>query len=185
MPKTSDATLSAIEATVGEGRAVVAADSGIIIAMMQEALRAGRSATFYVPPPQAQSVMRWYWTPGRVREYGMELVSLEERKRIESELGIKDMGPWYSNRIPCSCGGIYGGFEFMKHGLAEHGKNWVGAVFALKNTAVLRINPTQTAFCPNCGAPLIIMHNYEMMDDKGTLIYGCCSGELPGGTILA
>ena len=62
--------------------------------MMQEALKAGRSATFYVPPAQAQAVMRWYWTPRRVKEVGMELVSLEERNRIEAELKVKDMGPW-------------------------------------------------------------------------------------------
>ena len=72
----------------------------------------------------------------------------------------------------------------MQQGLREHGKNWVGAVFELKNTAVLRINPSQIAFCPNCNAGLIINHYYEMLDNRGTMIYGCCSGEIPGTVLV-
>lgn len=180
MAPASDSTLASIEATVTAGKAVVSADASIVVAMMQEALKAGRSATFYVPPAQAQAVMRWYWTPGRVKTIGMELVSLEERRRIESELGVKDMGPWYSNRIQCPCGGVYGAFEFIQQGVREHGKHWVGAVIDLKHTAVLRINPAQSAFCPSCNAMLLSNHWYEMLDERGTMIYGCCSGEIPG-----
>ena len=40
------ALLSSIEAVVNGGKAVVSADNSIIIAMMQEALKHGRSATF-------------------------------------------------------------------------------------------------------------------------------------------
>jgi hypothetical protein len=98
---------------------------------------------------------------------------------MESELGVKDMGPWFSNRVHCPCGGVYGAFEFMQQGLREHGRDFVGAVVELKNTAVLRINPTQDAFCPQCNQILIRGHWYGMYAPDGTLIYGCCSGEIP------
>ena len=147
--QTSESLLSCIEAVVNGGKAVVSADNSIIIAMMQEALKNGRSATFYVSPEQAQAVMRWYRTPGRIKEIGIEPVSKEERARIESELEVKDMGPWFSNRIECPCGGVYGAFEFMQQGLRQHGRDWVGAVMELKNTAVLRINPAQDASALN------------------------------------
>jgi len=172
----SDALLSSIEATVNAGKAVVTADNSVIIAMMLEALKHGRSATFYVPPALAQAVMRIYWTPRRIKEIGMEPVSEDERARIESELGVKDMGPWFSNRIECPCGGVYGGFEFIQQGLQVHGRNWVGAVIELKNTAVLRINPAQDVFCPTCTQVLAPVHYYEMRMPNGTLSYGCCYG---------
>lgn len=172
----SEDLLSSIEATVNAGKAVVTADNSIVISMMLEALKRGWTATFYVPPAQAQAVMRLYWTPRRIKEIGMETVSQEERDKIESELGVKDMGPWLSNRIECPCGGVYGAFEFMQQGLEVHGKNWVGAVVELKNTAVLRINPAQSAFCPQCHQVLAPVHYYEMRMPNGTLSYGCCYG---------
>ncbi|HBP89088.1 MAG TPA: hypothetical protein PKK23_13975 [Nitrospirales bacterium] len=173
---TSESMFLSIEAAVKGGKAVVSADDSIIIAMMQEALKHGRSATFYVSPAQAQAVMRVYWTPRRAKEIGYESVSKEERARIESELGVKDMGPWFSNRIQCPCGGVYGAFEFIEQGLRHHGKDWVGAVVELKNAAVLRINPAQDAFCPVCRQILPTGHWYGMYAPDGTLIYGCCSG---------
>jgi hypothetical protein len=174
--QTSEYIIRSIEEAVNGGKAVISADGSTIIAMMQEALKHGRSATFYVTPALAQAVMRIYWTPQRVKEIGYESVSKEERAKIESELGVKDMGPWFSNRIHCPCGGVYGAFEFIEHGLRHHGKNWVGAVVELKNTAVLRINPTQDAFCPKCNQILPTGHWYGMYAPDGTLIYGCCSG---------
>jgi hypothetical protein len=168
--------LGAIEAAVNAGKTVVSADNSIVIAMMLEALKHGRSATFYVAPAQAQALMRIYWTPRRVKEIGMAPVSKEERAKIESELGVKDMGPWFSNRVECPCGGVYGAFEFMQQGLEVHGRNWVGAVIELKNTAVMRINPAQEAFCPRCSHVLLQGHWYEMRMPNGTLSYGCCSG---------
>ena len=60
----SESLLSSIEAAVNGGATVVSADSSIIIAMMQEALKIGRTATFYVSFAQAQAVMCWYRTPG-------------------------------------------------------------------------------------------------------------------------
>jgi hypothetical protein len=176
----SESFLNSIDAVVKGGGAVVSADNSIIVAMMQEALRAGRSATFYVSPAQAQAVLRWFWTPGRRKEWGMEPISKEERAKIESELKLKAPAG-FSNRIQCqTCGGVYGEFEFMQQGLREHGRDFVEGVLNLKNTAVLRINPSQDAFCPKCNQKLIVYHNYEMVADDGTLIYGCCSGEIPG-----
>jgi RNase P subunit RPR2 len=170
-------SLSSIEAVVNGGKSVISADNSIIVAMMQEALRSGRSATFYVSPAQAQAVMRWYWTPGRIKEIGYEPVSDEERAKIESELGIKCVGTWFSNRIQCqTCGVVYGMFEFMQQGLREHDRDWIKAVLELKDTSVLRVNPALDAICANCNRFLIMGHWYGMHFDNGTLIYGCCSG---------
>uniref|UniRef100_Q022R0 Uncharacterized protein n=1 Tax=Solibacter usitatus (strain Ellin6076) TaxID=234267 RepID=Q022R0_SOLUE len=177
------ALLKSIDGVVHGGKAIVSADNSIIVAMVQEALRHGRTATFYVSPEQGQAVMRWYWTPGRVKEIGMEPVSKEERARIESELGFKCAGTWFSNRLECTCGAVYGMFEFMQQGLREHDRDWIKAVLDLKNTAVLRINPSLDAFCPQCNQLFIHGHWYEMKKSDGTLIYGCCKGEIPG-TIL-
>jgi hypothetical protein len=168
--------LRSIESTVGEGRAVVTADNSTVVATMQETIRIGRTATFYAAPAPVQAVMRWFWTPTRVKAAGLERVSEEERSRIETDLGVEDMGPWFSNHIECSCGGHFGAYEFIEQGLKQHGKNWVGAILALKDTAVLRINPAQDTFCSQCGLILILGHNYAMYDRRGTMIYGCCSG---------
>ena len=173
--------LNSIESTVNGGKAVVSADNSVIVAIMQETLRQGRSATFYVSPAQAQALMRWYWTPGRVKEIGMELVSKEERARIETELGFQCAGTWFSNRVECPCGGVYGMFEFIQQGLREHDRDWIKAVLDLKDTSVIRINPALDAFCPRCNQALITGHWYSMKMPNGTLSYGCCSG----GGILA
>ncbi len=180
------ALLGSIEAAVNGGKAVISADNSIIIAMVQEALRRGRSATFYLTPEQGDAVMRWYWTPGRIKEHGMEVVSDEEKAKIESELGYSCAGTWFSNRIKCPrCETVYGMFEFIQQGLREHDKDWIKAVLGLKNTGVLRVNPDLDAFCPQCNLVLPTTHDYEMRMPNGTLSYGCCRGELPGGPILA
>ncbi len=173
------ALLGSIDGVVNSGKAIVSADSSIIIAMVQEALKYGRSATFYVAPEQGQAVMRWYWTPGRIKEIGMEAVSKEEKAKIEFELGLKCVGTWFSNRIQCPCGGAYGMFEFMQQGLREHDRDWIKAVLELKHTSVLRVNPALDAFCPQCHQVLMSGHWYEMKASNGTLIYGCCRGEIP------
>jgi hypothetical protein len=174
------ALLRSIEAAVNGGKAVISADNSIIIAMMQEALRQGRSATFYVSPAQADALMRWYLTDGRIKEIGIEAVSKEEKAKIESELGLTCTGSMFSNRIQCPCGGVYGMFEFMQQGLREHDRDWIKAVQQLRNASVIRINPAQDAFCPKCNQMLVRHHHYHMREpDKETLIYGCCRGEIP------
>ncbi|MEI2774743.1 MAG: hypothetical protein V9G19_02000 [Tetrasphaera sp.] len=60
--------------------------------MMLDTLNQGRSATFYVDPALAERIMRIYWTPRRIQEIGMELVSEEVRRRIESELASPTWG---------------------------------------------------------------------------------------------
>ncbi len=172
--QTSEPLLSSIDSVIGSGKAVISADNSVIISMVLEALKSGRSATFYISRAQFQAVGRWFWTPKRLAEFGMEPVSQQERARIVSELHVKDMGEFYSNRIECPCGGVYGAFEFMEQGLREHGKNWLGAVLAFENAAVLRINPTGDVICPHCNeARVIVGHSYWMGRD-----YGCCRGEI-------
>lgn len=174
--------LKSVEAAVDGGKTVVSADHGIVVAMIQEAVRSGRTATFYVSRSQAQAVMRWYWTPARIDEIGYELVSQQERDRIESELGITCAGSWFSNRVDCSaCGASSGMFEFMQQGLREHDRDWIKAVLGLKNASVIRINQALDALCAKCNTLIIRGHWYGMYDGRGTLIYGCCSG----GDILA
>jgi hypothetical protein len=168
--------LSSIEALVNGGKAVISADTSIIVAMMQEALKSGRSATFYVPPAQGDAVMRWYWTPARIKEIGMEPVSHEERAKIESELGFKRWGPMFSNRVQCPCGGEYGMFEFMQQGIRQHEREWIEGIMDLKNTSVVRVNPAIDTVCPECRLIRRPGHWYEMRMPNGTLSYGCCSG---------
>jgi hypothetical protein len=73
------ALLKSIEAAVNGGKAVISADNSIIIAMMQETLKHGRSATFYVSPAQGRAVMRWYWTP-RANQRNRDGGGIEGRK---------------------------------------------------------------------------------------------------------
>jgi hypothetical protein len=169
------ALLGIVEAAVQGGKAVVSADNSIIVAMVQEALRAGRTATFYTSPEQAEAVMGWFWTPRRVKEVGLELVSKEEMAKIEYELGIKNPGTWFSNRVPCeNCGHVYGMFEFLQQGLHEHGRNLIDATLELKNTSVLRINPQLKSVCPQCKQYSSTAHWYQMRGQLGDMTYGCC-----------
>jgi hypothetical protein len=171
-------SLSAIEAVVGSGKAVISGDDSSIVAAVQEALMHGRSVNFYVSRAQFQAVMRWYWTPRRIEETGIELVTREERERIESELHVKDTGSLYSNRIQCPCGQVYGAFEFIQQGIREHGREFVGAVLELENTSVIRVNPPTVAVCPSCDTMAIAGHHYEWGQR-----YGCCGGVIPAQTI--
>ena len=170
---TPTSLLSTIDAVVDSGRAVISGDDSIIIGMVQEALKNGRSVTFYVARPQARAVRRWFWTPRQIDEIGMELVSREEKARLESELQVPDMGEFYSNRIQCPCGGVYGAFEFVQQGLREHGRDWLGVVLGFENTSVIRINPAIDVICPICSQMMMRGHYYWMGRD-----YGCCSGDI-------
>ena len=154
---TSKSLLGSIEATINSGKAIVSADNSIIIALMQEALGSGRSATFYVSPAQAQAVMRWYWTPGRIKEIGMEPVSLEERAKIESELGVKDMGPFFSNRIQCPmCDGVYGAFEIHSAGPPRSRKGLGGSGRGTQE----RRDPSHQS-CSGCFLPQMQPHAFK------------------------
>jgi hypothetical protein len=176
------ALLGSIEALVKSGKGVVSADNSIIIAMVQEALKAGRTdVTFFVSPEQATAVMQWYLTPARIKAMDVELVSKEELAKIESELGVH-LAAASSSRGQCSNGHAYGLFEFIQQGLREHGGDYVRATMNLKSAAVLRINPVQHLICAKCNENLILFHKdlYSCHRDDGKLLYGCCKGEIPG-----
>jgi len=183
----SESLLSSIEAIVKGGRAVVSADNSIIIAMVQEALKADRmDTTFYVSPEVGAAVRQWYLTPKRIKQMDVKVVSKEELARIKSELGVNVPGG-FSSRTRCPNEHVYGLFEFVQQGIHEHGRDHVREIMELKNTAVLRINPVQALLCPKCNERLLtIIEYYECRRDDGKLLYGCCRGEIPGpfGPIL-
>lgn len=157
-----------IDSVVSSGKAVMAAEDGIVIAAVQDAVRTGRTATFYLTRAQYKAVNSWYWTPQRIRAWGLEQVSEEEKARIQSELGIEHSDVDYSNRIKCQCGQVYGAFEFIQQGLNEHGgREAIQSVFNMKDTYVMRVNPRQEAICPNCKQILAESHSYRCRS------YGC------------
>lgn len=163
-----------IEAVVGSGRAAISADDGTIVAAVQETIRSGRSASFYLSLAQANAVKAWYWTPERIERSGTKPISSEERDRVESELGVENIASFRSSRFQCSeCGHVYGSFEFLQQGIREHGLDTVNSVFALKNTSFLRVNPAFVAICPNCNQMLGDGFEYDC-DGYG----GCCYQEL-------
>lgn len=165
-------SLDDLDSVVRSGKAVMAAEDGIVIAAVQDAVRAGRTATFYLTRAQFIAVNSWYWTPRRIRDSGLEPVSDEEATRIQSELGIEQADIFYSNRIKCQCGHVYGAFEFMQQGIKEHhGLEAVQSVFNLKDTYVMRVNPHQETICPNCKRVLREAHYYICRN------YGCCRAE--------
>lgn len=143
-------SLTTIDAFVGKGNTVVSVEDDHLIPIIEKMIESGKYASFYLPQHQADTVNAWYWTPEWVEATGLEEVSGEEKARIESELGIEDIGPFSSNRIECECGQIYGAFEFLQQGMREHGADVVRGIFALKNAALLHVNPPHVPVCPNC-----------------------------------
>src|SRR3984957_19360894 len=82
---------------------------------------------------QADAVRAWYWTAERIKSSGIRVISSEEKTKIQSELGIENIGSFRCSRIQCENGHTYGAFEFLQQGIREHGAESVKAVFALKN----------------------------------------------------
>ena len=142
--------LTHIEAVVDSGKVTISADDEVVVAIVQEAIKSGRTASFYLSREQAEAVKNWHWTPDRVRASGLKPVLSEERARIESELGIGDIGAFRCTRVQCKLGHTYGAFEFLQQGIREHGLDHVKSVFGLKNSAFLRVNPYLVAICPDC-----------------------------------
>ncbi|MDB1088118.1 hypothetical protein PJ985_11140 [Streptomyces sp. ACA25] len=161
-------SLLAIESVVGGGRAVMVGEDAVVVAAVQDAVKSGRTATFYLTRRQFTAVNTWYWTPQVIRSVGLEPVSYEEKARVRAELGIEDTKLSYSNRIECQCGQVYGAFEFLQQGIREHGRETVQAVFNLEDSPVLRVNPRQEAVCPECLQILRAPHYYCYWG------YGCC-----------
>jgi hypothetical protein len=142
--------MSHIDAITGSGKATISADDSNIVAIVQDAIRSGRSASFYLSSDQAYAVKAWYWTPERIKASGIKVVTSDEKARIESELEIEDIGSFRCTRIQCECGHIYGAFEFLQQGIRKHGADAVKAVFSLRNSTFLRVNPSLIHACPNC-----------------------------------
>jgi hypothetical protein len=170
----SENIFDAIDTIVGNGKAVISSEPSSIIRMVQETLVSGKSATFYISPSEARAVRRWFFTPRRFAALGMNLVSREEIAKITSELGVRDMGWFWSNRAQCPNGHTYGAFEFMQQGIREHGRDWLGAVLELKNASVVRVNPSGDSICPICAAIIPEGHLYWMEDLDTGRGYGCC-----------
>ena len=163
--------LTHIDAIVGERKAAISADDANIVAIVQETIRSGKSASFYLSHEQAKAVRSWYWTSERIKASGIKAITSEEKARIESELGI-NIRSFRCSRIQCECGHIYGAFEFLQQGSREHGADAVKAVFALKNSTFLQANPSFVLVCPNCHQLLGDGIEYDC-DEYG----GCCYQE--------
>lgn len=179
--------LSAIDSIVDSGTCVISADYETTMSAIKEAVESGKSATFYVSPAMAEAINAWYWTPERKKAFKVEEVSPEEQTKIADAFGLKD-AILFSNRSPCEkCGHVYGAFEFIQQGMREHGRAVVEAVLAMRNVALIRVNPSEVAICPNCTER--ITEGGTLVDDRiiggtevphhygGTRAYaGCCRG---------
>lgn len=161
--------LNHIEAVVGTARATISADDDDIVAIVEATISSGKAATFYLSSKQANSVRSRYFTPQRLNASKIELISIEEKARIESELGIENIASFRSSRKQCECGQVYGAFEFLQQGIREHGADVVKAVFALNNFTILNANRPLVLICPNCNQVVRGGFEYDC-DDYG----GCC-----------
>ena len=153
---------------------MISAERNVILSLVQKTTESGNAATYYVTKPQFDAIMNWYWTPERRKRLYVEEVSVEEQQRIESELGIKEAGFLYSNRLTCrKCGSVYGAFEFIQQGIREHGREVVETALRLANAAVVRVNPFAVAVCQNCDSVFAggESHYYHCSS------YGCCRME--------
>ncbi|MDT0480340.1 MULTISPECIES: hypothetical protein [Streptomyces] len=160
--------LTHIDATTGSGKATISADESTVVGIVKDAIKNGRTASFYLTEGQAEAFKIWYWTPERIKSSGLRSLSDEEKERIKSELGI-DVGTFRCSRIECVCGHTYGGFEFLQQGIRQHGLDGVKSVFELKNGKLLQVNTTLLVVCPNCDELLDRGIEYE-----GDTYAGCC-----------
>ncbi|GGN46456.1 hypothetical protein [Streptomyces fuscichromogenes] len=145
-----NALLAQIEGVVGKGKAVVSADDDAVVALVQEAIKSGRTASFYLSREQARTLWDLHWTPELVKASRLEPVSGKEKERIESDLGIADIGAFRFGRFECKKGHEFSAYDFLQHGIREHGPDAVRAIFELKNTAFLRVNPYFAVNCATC-----------------------------------
>lgn len=73
--------LTSIDAVVGDGRATISADDSVIVDIVKETIRSGRTASFYLPQDQAEAVKAWYWTSERIKSSNIRVALEEERTR--------------------------------------------------------------------------------------------------------
>ncbi|MFB6641900.1 hypothetical protein ACFCYF_32255 [Streptomyces chartreusis] len=162
--------LTHIDAAAGSGKVTISADDSTILGIVKDAIKNGRTASFYLTKSQAEAFKLWYWTPERIKSAGLRVVSDDEKERIKSELGV-DVGTFRCSRIECVCGHTYGGFEFLQQGIRQHGPDAVRSVFGLKNSKLLQVNTTLLAICPNCDELLGRGITYEGDEYAGC---SCC-----------
>ncbi|MFJ2748450.1 MULTISPECIES: hypothetical protein [unclassified Streptomyces] len=166
--------LAQIEAAVGRGKIVVSADDDAVVALVQETVKSGRTASFYLSREQARTLRDLHWTPELVKSSRLEPVSAEEKARIESELGIADIGAFRFGRFACKQGHEFGAFDFLQHGIRAHGRDAVKAIFEMKNVAFLRVNPYFAVNCATCDQPMEGGITYE-----GDTYAGCSYPDPP------
>jgi hypothetical protein len=172
----TNSPLGHLEAVVDSGRAVISADDQTIVAIVQDTINSGRTATFYLSAAQSNYLRSWFFTPDRIAALGIDRITPGEAERITSELGIQNVESFRCNRIQCECGQLYGAFEFLQQGIREHGPEVVRAVFALDNFTMVNANRTLVEVCPNC--------NRALADANGGFTYdcdhygGCCYEEV-------
>lgn len=161
------------DAVVEHGGCVISAEPEVVLSLVRRVSEKGQSATFYMAKNRFDAIMDEIWTDTRKREAGLERVSDDELTRIQSELGVKDVGFRYSNRIVCeNCESVYGAFEFIQQGLKEHGREAVETALTMANSAVLRVNPSGVAVCQNCSSRHKVNHHYICN------LYGCNKTEV-------
>src|SRR5262245_4943164 len=76
-------SLDQIDAVVEGGGCVISAERSAVLAVVKEAIKSGRSATFYLTQSQFDAINEWYWTAERRKELSVEEVSSDEKQRIE------------------------------------------------------------------------------------------------------
>ena len=161
--------LTHIEAIAGEGKATISGDDYNVVAIVQDTIKSGRSASFYLSSAQARAVREWYWTPKRISASKMAVISSDKKAKMKSELGLKGIGSFRISPVKCECGQTFGAFQFLQQGIREHGVEAVRAIFGLKNSTFFRVNSKFALTCPSCSRALDGGIEYDC-DKYG----GCC-----------
>ncbi|MGP3689770.1 hypothetical protein ACTVZO_34595 [Streptomyces sp. IBSNAI002] len=168
------ALLAHAEALVGRGKAVFSGDDAAVVALVQETVRSGGTGAFFLSREQARILGEQHWTPERVKASGLEPVSDEEKARIESELGLGDIGPFRFAPFTCGSGHTFSAYDFLEQGTRHHGADALKAVFELKDAAFLRVNPHFAVTCSACGVTMEGGIEYE-----GDTYAGCSYPDPP------
>ncbi len=171
---TKEALMANMDEIVASRKAVISGDNSVIIATVQEAIRSGRTVTFYVSREQGLAILRWYWTPGLIAKTGLKSVPDEEIAKIENELHVKVNGQCFSNYLECPNGHTYGAYEFIQQGIREHGPEFVKGAIEFKNTSIIRVNPSSWEVCPKCNLMIVSGGHYYSLGDGR---YYCCRGK--------
>lgn len=168
-----NASFSALEGVVGQGKTVVSLDDASAVEWALDAVREGRTATLYVSKAVLQQILARYWTPKRVEFAGLEPISAEQAAKIRADFGLEIDG--YANSLDCPrCKHPYSTYEFIQQGIREHGEEFVRSTFSFKG-GVFQINPKQVPVCQTCGLIIIGvgLYNYMYTDPQGRPEYAC------------